>query len=122
MNWYYVVIGIIILYYLYSSSNSSSDSSSESYCDLTHIYYFYSDSCPHCVDMKPHYEKVKNSMGSDYEFHEIDMKAPNDKDKGLIKKHGVTKMPTLIKVNPKETSTYQGEKSFEKIKSWVKSN
>jgi thiol-disulfide isomerase/thioredoxin len=107
MDYIYYILIIILLgfYYLYNS--------------LTHIYYFYSDGCPHCVIMKPHYTKVKQEMGMTYLFHEIDMNSSNTKDQALIKKHNVKGMPTLIKVNSNGTLTYTDERTHQKIKTWL---
>lgn len=102
---------IFILYYYFFIYN------------VTKVYYFYSETCPHCVKMKPQYNKAKksinsNMMGIGYTFYDIDMADSNNKS--IIDQYKVSGVPYLMKIDTNnKTSVYKNERTHQKIKEWI---
>jgi thiol-disulfide isomerase/thioredoxin len=63
-------------------------------------YYFYSDSCPPCVALKPVISDLKE------EFSQVAWVSINTKEdtEGLAKQFGVAVTPTIVLVQPSGTS------------------
>ena len=117
-NYLYMIITAFLFIYFYLSKDSST------HCEKfagskTHVYYFYSDSCPHCTTMKPIWNKLQKIVkNSNVMFHSIDMNDINNKD--LISKHGVSGMPTIIKTDDYGNSKeFNQKRTVENIHTWL---
>lgn len=113
-----IIIIILLFIYFYLSNGSMS------YCERftnskTHVYYFYSDSCPHCTTMKPIWNELKKIVKNpNIMFHSIDMNDTNNND--LISKHKVSSMPTIIKTDDYGNSEkFNQKRNVENIHSWL---
>jgi thiol-disulfide isomerase/thioredoxin len=117
---YIIVVLLIVYWHLCKKFNSSIY---ELFIGTTrHVYYFYSDSCPHCISMKPIYKQVQNELkssnGVNFMYHSIDMN--DDNNQALITKHNVTGMPHLIMTDDNENvSEFKNERTVNNIKTWL---
>ena len=80
---------------------------------------FYNKNCSHCQELKPTWYKVeadnKDVMTS------IDLTNSSDANDALSKKFNITAFPTMVVIeNGKVSATYNGSRSEDELKNYVK--
>lgn len=110
-----IIIALLFIYfYLSNELNCEKFTGSK-----MHVYYFYSDYCPHCTTMKPIWNELQKIVKNpNIMFHSIDM---NDKNNNhLISKHNVSSMPTIIKTDDYGNSEkFNQKRDVKNIHSWL---
>lgn len=87
--------------------------------------FVYALWCGYCKQFKPLWDKVsneyKNKFGDDVKFVMIDSDSKNDLDMKILKKLQVDGLPTLLYVNKKQMTTFDEERTEEKLKEFFDS-
>ena len=89
----------------------------------THVLeYYYMESCPHCNDFNPEWEKLAAEFTKEkiqIELKKIDLQAPEHKE--LVQERGVSGAPTIMFVKGGAAPIeYQGDRTSAKIVQYVK--
>jgi thiol-disulfide isomerase/thioredoxin len=88
----------------------------------------YANWCPHCTQMKPEWNKMKNELQGDNHYNVIEIEADQpDKQERIAeleaKLNGKTidaaGYPTIFKLNNGEVEYYDGDRNSNMMKSWV---
>lgn len=62
------------------------------------VYIFVLPSCPHCNQIKPHFESLWKEFKDKANFYMID--ASDDRLKGYVKKYNITQAPSFVLDRP----------------------
>lgn len=80
---------------------------------------FYADWCPHCVEVKPHWNKVASKLGNKVTM----LSVRDDFIQHLDHKYTLNGYPTiLISKNGKEVKSFQEQRTPENIHNFIKKN
>lgn len=81
----------------------------------------YSENCPHCVSMKPHWEKMKQKMynksANIYEINSDDLQFINHPIKNVV-----DGFPTILNVNDRNITQFENERTLDNLVNFVESN
>ena len=108
-----VVCGLVLLaiiYYFFFSGETKQAGGN----NVTIIYLFKADWCPHCQNFMSTWSKMKQKYGDKVKFKTLD----SDKDKNEMRKHQIEGFPTIKNSNDEE---YNGDRSEANFEKWVKS-
>ena len=88
----------------------------------------YAEWCPHCVRMKPEWNKMKNDLQNDKNYSIVEIEADQpDKQERIVeletnlndKKIDMAGYPTIFKLKNGDIEYYDGNRVANEIKSWV---
>ena len=80
---------------------------------------FYNKNCSHCQELKPTWDKVEAANGD--AMTSIDLTNNSAENDALSKKFNITAFPTMLVIeNGKVSETYNGGRSEEELKNYVK--
>lgn len=85
---------------------------------MTHLYEFYGDECPHCIDMKPLVEKLKKEQGVEIESLEVWHNEANEAKFVEMDKDRCGGVPFFI--NMQTDKWICGEATYEELVAWAK--
>ena len=80
------------------------------------VMFFKADWCGHCKKFMPVWEEVSAALKDEADFIRYD----SDKDKDIMKEHGVKGFPTVKKEVDGEVTEFQGPRTAEALKSFVR--
>jgi len=106
-----VVVACVLLFSLWYFSEDTPTQAGGN--NLTIIYLFKADWCPHCQNFMPIWNKMKNKYDNKVQFKTID----SEKHRAEIKKHNIEGFPT-IKNNI--NGEYTGDRSLADFEKWIK--
>lgn len=94
------------------------------------VVFIYANWCPHCRDMKPEWNELKNQLGDTVETIEIedsdfdkDMKLHTIRNQKLNgEKIDVYGYPTMFKIHNGHADYYGGNRTTSDMYNWVKGN
>ena len=79
---------------------------------------FWSHTCPHCLQLNPHFEKAAEADDGHCKFVKISVQ---DNAMPLFQQHGVSGVPTLILFHGgKEVARRVGSTTSDQIAAWIK--
>lgn len=82
------------------------------------VYWFYRDTCPHCVDMKPEWDKFEyQCMFSNIRPVRIDI--TDSRNQNIVDQYGVESVPTIIKIESGMGIVYNGNRTSQDLYEWV---
>lgn len=82
------------------------------------VYLFHRPNCPHCVKMKPDWDRMAlSNFPSNYTIHTINTTDPLNQ--GLAKKYGVSGVPHIVKATSTGYTVYQGARTADAMKAWI---
>ena len=84
-----VVVACVLLFSLWYFSEDTPTQAGGN--NLTIIYLFKADWCPHCQNFMPIWNKMKNKYDNKVQFKTID----SEKHRAEIKKHNIEGFPTI---------------------------
>ena len=91
----------------------------------------YANWCPHCIDMKPQWNKMKNELQGDNKYNVIEIEADQpDKQERIAeletklngKRIDAEGYPTIFKLNNGDVEYYGGNRNANDMKYWATSN
>ncbi|VVB70567.1 Thioredoxin [uncultured archaeon] len=111
----YIVLGIIVVFLVgmwYLSSGTSSNSVPY-FSDASPVLYFYSDTCPHCIAMKP----ILQQLGSEgFRIKPMELQTHGSD----FTKYNVPGTPTWVTVN--NTERIEGETDIATLRAFLLRN
>jgi len=79
---------------------------------------FWSPTCPHCLQLNPHFEIAAETHKGEVKFVKI---AAQDQAMPLFQQYGVRGVPTLVLFQAgKEIARQSGSKTSEQITAWLR--
>lgn len=91
------------------------------------IIFFYMETCPHCIDFKPIWQKFVDTIRNSRFSRQLcisDVSAEND---NLIEKYSITTFPTILLVNNNSDDSgmpiqFEGQRTTEGLMTFVSQN
>ena len=62
------------------------------------VYIFFLPTCPHCIEMKPHLQKVWSQFKDKAKFYMVD--ASDERMRGYVDKYRITQAPSFVVERP----------------------
>lgn len=82
------------------------------------LLFFYMDTCPHCIEFKPTWNKFKST------FDNINVcigEVSADKE-DVLSKYNVHSFPTVLLVSKSDTKPFEGSRTVQDLKQFVSDN
>ncbi len=113
------VVVVAVSGYLYMRSSSSAQTGGAS-DEKAVVVLYYAPWCPHCKDIMPMWENLKNKHASDskLEVKKVDCEAEPEE----ASKNDVKAFPTIILFKNGEKVQYEGERNEEAVENFVSSH
>lgn len=87
------------------------------------LMFFFMETCPHCVDFKPHWKEFVNDLTKQEYASKICVADISTENEDLLKKYDVHSFPTVLLIKPdKSVISFEGDRTKEGLDSFVKSN
>lgn len=86
------------------------------------LYYFYSQSCPHCINFAPAWNEIVNRLKNikGLSIRTVDTNKPENEKLAFY--YNITGSPTVILVTPDNTLEYSGNRSASDVYNFVVTN
>jgi thioredoxin-related protein len=86
--------------------------------------FFYMDTCPHCVDFKPVWQKFRNAFEGTDKATKVCIGEASAKNEAMLEKYRVNSFPTvlLIPSNSETPIPFDSERSVEELQAFIDKN
>ena len=110
-----ILVSLVALYFLVVTVK-------EKFFSGSSISLYWSDSCPHCVNMKPNWDNFVSRAKSELSGLTVQTFNANDADDSKKIPSSVHSFPTIMMNGSKGNVEYKGDRSADDLFKWAKSN
>jgi len=121
----YTVIFLLFIYFLYLKEgleNATEDTSIDKLFKKIDsgeniLVLLHAEWCGHCKKLMPTWNEL---MNEEEKFLKVNAGGNSEEEKQLLEQYGVKGFPTIIKFSGSETKEYDGDRSKESLKNFIK--
>ena len=105
-----------------NDNNDNDNNNDDNNDDNINIYNFNTSWCKYSIDFQTEWNTFSNSLISLNNIKSIDIKCDNDINKDLCKKYNISSYPTIIIESKDNTHIYEGPRTSNDLRKYLKLN
>lgn len=129
---------LIIWFFYYIFTMSSNKSPIEKFLDIENyednsatcdhtkkpysLLFFYMDTCPHCIEFKPTWNKFKHSFENSKFHGKVCVGEVSADKEDVLSKYNVHSFPTVLLVTKSKTIPFEGSRTVSELTNFVSQN
>lgn len=82
------------------------------------VYWFYRDSCPHCINMKTEWNKFESQCWCSM-IQPIKINIADPANQSIADRYNIQSVPTIIKIESGVAFEYKGNRTYNDIYKWA---
>ena len=88
------------------------------------LVFFYMDTCPHCVDFKPIWQKFRNGFEGSDKAAKVCLGEASAENEAVLEKYGVNSFPTVLLIPSNGTSPipFNSERTVAELQTFIDKN